>query len=131
MTSKTVAAGVVGCAGLLMALFFLSRDSGPFAAPGSRVVLEDATATTLDTMSIRGRTIEASLNGIVVQISGSTTWVTTGDDAFALRLEDADLEVEDRVLATGRLRARGGRRWLEVRSWAVLEGEAPPPGAGR
>ncbi|MGB3542891.1 hypothetical protein [Rubrivirga sp.] len=122
---------MLGLGGLGVALGLLSRGSGPLATPESRVVLEDATATTLDTMAFRGRTIEASVRGIVVQIDAQSVWVTTGDDAFPLRLDAPDLEVEDHLLAVGRLRGRGGRRWLEVRSWSVLEAEVLPPGAGR
>ena len=134
MTSRTIAAGVLGVGGLLVGLALLLRESGPLALPGASVVLEDATATTLDTVSVRGRTVEASVGGVVVEVDGPTVWLSTGDDAFPLRIDGGPdgpgLEVEDRVLAVGRLRARGGRRWLEVRSWSVLEGEAAPPGAG-
>ena len=132
MSKRVVLAGVLGLGGLVLALGLLGRQSGPFAAADARVHLEDATAATLDTVSVRGRTVEASVSGVVVQVDADgTAWLSTGGDAFPLRLADGGaVEVEDRLLATGRLRARGGRRWLDVRSYVTVRGDAAPPGAG-
>ena len=126
MSAKTVAAAVLGLGGLALGATLLIRETGPFA---ERVALADATATTLDTVSVRGRRVEVSLDGVVTQIGpGDEVWLDAGGDAVALRLPEAtDLEVEDRLLAVGRLRSRGGRRWVEVASWATVEASVRPP----
>ncbi len=133
MTRRTAAAGVLGVAGLVVALVLIARESGPFAAPGARAVVADATAAQLDTIAVRGRRVEASLDGHVAEIgSDGTVWLSVGGDAFPLRVgEGHGLEVEDRVLAVGRVRARGGRRWLDVSAWSVVVADVrAPSGAG-
>lgn len=132
MTTRLVFAGILGLGGLCLAAVLFLRQPGPAGSGDQRVHLADATATQLDTVAVRGRRIEASLTGIVVQESMSgTLWLSTGDDAFPVRLPIRDsVEVDDRLLVVGRLRARGGRRWLEAESWARQIGSVPPPEAG-
>ncbi|WP_412063312.1 hypothetical protein [Rubrivirga sp. IMCC45206] len=133
MTGRHLAAGAIGLAGLALAIVLLARESGPLAAPDARVMVGDATATLLDTVSIRGRRVEASLDGHVTEIDADeTVWLSVAGDAFPLRFDDGHgLEVEDRVLVVGRLRARGGRRWLDVSAWSVVVADVrAPSGAG-
>ncbi|PAP76905.1 hypothetical protein [Rubrivirga marina] len=126
MSGKAVLASVLGLGGLALGAALLIRESGPFR---ERVALPDVTATTLDTVSVRGRRVEVSLEGTVTQIGpGDDVWLETGGDAVALVFPEAgDLEVEDRLLAVGRLRSRGGRRWVDVESWARVETGVRPP----
>ena len=132
MSRRAALAAALGVAGLGAALWLLSREVGPFAEPGATVTLADATASTLDTVRVRGRRVEASLAGTVVGIDRSgEVWLSTGDDAVALRFEaPPGLDVEDRLLAVGRLRARGGRRWVDVEAWTVVEARVRAPSAG-
>ena len=123
MSGRAVLAAVLGLGGLAVAVGLLGRQVGPFAAPGARAVLADATAAQIDTVDVRGRVVEASVDGVVAQVDADdAVWLAVGDDAVPLRFaEVAGLAVEDRVLATGRIRARGGRRWLAVESWVRVE----------
>ena len=131
MRARLALAGILGVGGLGAALALLARDVGPFATPERRVHLEDAAPATLDTVGFRGRRIEASVTGRVVEVSADgTVWLAAHGDAFPLRLEADSIAVEDRLMATGRLRGRGGRRWLEVRSWVRVESAVRPPGTG-
>ena len=128
MTARVLAL-LLGLGGLVAAVALLARDVGPMAPAEQRVRLLDPTAGTLDTVSVRGRRVEASVGGRVAEIDAETVWLTLGGDAFPVRFpEPHGLAVEDRVLAEGRLRARGGRRWLAVRSWSrVTTSVTTPP----
>ncbi len=131
MTLRLVLATLLGVGGLAVALGLLARQSGPLAYPDARPVLSDATPAVLDTVDVHGRIVEASMDGIVTEIdTRGDVWLATGGDAFALRLpEGHGLAVEDHLLVTGRLRARGGRRWLAVTAWThvVAEVATQPP----
>ncbi|WP_420457028.1 hypothetical protein [Rubrivirga sp.] len=128
MTGRGALTVGLGLGGLALGIALLARDTGPDA----RVSVPGATAAVLDTLSVRGRRVEASLDGTVVQVGpGDDVWVEAGGDAVPLRFrDDPGLEVEDRVLAVGRLRDRGGRRWVAVESWARVEPDVRPPSAG-
>ena len=125
MTARLLLAAVLGLGGLAVALGLLARQSGPLAYPDARIVLADATPTQLDTVDVGGRVVEASVGGVVTEIDRrGAVWLEADGDAFALLFPDGHgLEVEDYVLATGRLRARGGRRWLRVASWSRIVSE--------
>ena len=119
------AAIALSVVGLVTAVFLLSREVGPFRLPGAEpLLLVDASATALDTVSLRGRRVTATLNGTVVENApDGSVWLETGEDAFRLTFPEAvDVAVEDRILAVGRLRGRGGRRWVEVTAWSVVDG---------
>ena len=126
MTRFAVAVLVAGL-GVALAVALAVRQPG--GAGGERVEVPDATAAVLDTVAVRGRIVRASVDGWVVQVGrDGEVWVSSGGDAFPVRFPpEAELEVEDRVLVTGRLRARGGRRWLAVTSWARVEPSVPAP----
>lgn len=130
MSGKAIAAAVLGVGGLVLALWFLSREVGPFAA--EPVALADASAVTLDTVAVRGRRIEASINGIVVEVrtDGDVRLAVPGGTVELRMPETAEVAVEDRLLAAGRLRSRGGRRYVEVDAWSVVEATVRPPAAG-
>ncbi len=132
MSGRLALATALGVGGLALAAALLSHDLGPFAQPASRVAVPDATAAVLDTLTVRGRRVRASLEGTVVQVGpGDEVWLDAGGDALPLRFDaDPGLEVEDRVLAVGRLRERRGRRWVAVESWARVETSVRPPPAG-
>ncbi|MEM1115717.1 MAG: hypothetical protein AAF845_03340 [Bacteroidota bacterium] len=103
----------------------LSQEAGPYRLPEAEpLLLVDATATALDSVRLGGRRVTATLNGVVVQHGpAGDVWLDTGEDAVRLAFPEAvGLEVEDRVLAVGRLRGRGGRRWVEVDAWSVVTG---------
>ena len=129
MTGRAALATALGLGGLGLAIALVALDVGPLARPGARVMLADATPATLDTVTVRGRRVEASLDGIVVQIGpGDDVWLASGTDAVALRFpSDPALEIEDRVLAVGRVRARGGARWIDVASWSRVAADVRPP----
>lgn len=128
MSGKAIAAGLLGLGGLAAGGWLLLRETG---AVGERVHLADATAMTVDTASVRGRRVEVSLDGTVAQIGpGADVWLDTGHDAVALRFPEAGgVEVEDRLLAVGHLRAWRGRRWVAVESWVRVETAVRPPSA--
>lgn len=131
MSLRLLLAAALGLGGLAVALGLLARQSGPMAYADARAVVPDATPAVLDTLDVRGRVVEASVAGVVAQVDeGGDVWLEAAGDAFALRLpEGHGLRVEDRLLATGRLRARGGRRWLDVAAWTrvVAEVATQPP----
>ena len=129
MRARTALALVLGLGGLAVAAVLLARQPGPWSEP---VALADATAATLDTVSVRGRRVDVSVAGVVTQVGpGDDVWLSTGGDAVALRFPpDTAVEVEDHLLAVGRLRARAGRRWVAVTSWTHVESAVRPPSAG-
>ena len=118
-------AGWIG-AGVLVAVAALVvawrvADRGPIAAlTAVPVTVHDAEAGRLDTLRLRGRAVTASVDGTVVQVGpGDRVWLDVGDGAFQLRVPGGDsLAVRDRVLAVGRVRGQGGRRWLDVEAWS-------------
>lgn len=115
------AAAVLSFAGLAVGGVLLALQSGPYQAPeAAPLLLVDATATALDTVHLGGRTVTATLNGTVVEMdTDGAVWLDTGEDAVRLALpEAADLQVEDRLLVVGRLRGRGGRRWVDAEAWS-------------
>ena len=129
MSARTALALVLGLGGLAAAAVLLARQPGPWS---ERVALADATATTLDTVSVRGRRVEVSVAGVVTQVGpGADVWLSTDGDAVALRFPpDTAVEVEDHLLAVGRLRSRAGRRWVDVASWTRVVADVRPPSAG-
>jgi len=126
MRARTAAAALLGLGGLAVGL---ALWAGELTASDSAVTLADASALTLDTVAVRGRRVEASLNGTVVEIGDDgRILLALADGAVELRLPEAGaLRVEDRVLAVGRLRARRGRRYIEADAWVVVTGDARPP----
>ena len=132
MSRRALALGLAA-GGVLLALVLVGQQQGVIGPAQPRVELAGATAAVLDTVTVRGRVVTASVDGVVSQVDGDgAVWVVSGGDAFPVRFDDAPgLAVEDRVLVTGRVRARGGRRWLDAQSWArVVTSVAPPPGPG-
>ena len=128
--SRRALALALGVGGLALAAALVARQQGVVGLSRPRVALVDATAADLDTVTVRGRIVQASVGGTVAQVDGDgEVWVWAGGDAFPLRFDEPPaLAVEDRVLATGRVRARRGRRWLDVASWVRVEPavETPP-----
>lgn len=84
--------------------------------PAGSVDLGDAPVGLLDTVSLAGRYVTASLDGSVQGVGADgTVWVGTADRAFAVRGALAEsLRVEDRVLVFGRVRAGRDGRWLDA-----------------
>ena len=80
----------------------------------------------LDTVAFGGRRLTASLGGYVAGFASPTAvWIADDGDAFRVVFpEPPDLGVEDRVLVVGRLRGRGGTRWLEAEEWTPVDGVA-------
>ena len=114
-------AGVLAALAAGAVVAWAVADRGPVAALAAEpVTVHDVGAGRLDTLRLRGRAVTASVDGTVVQVGpGDHVWVDLGDGAFALRVPDGDaLAVRDRVLAVGRVRGRGGRRWLDVEAWS-------------
>ena len=131
--TRTALLTSLGVGSAVLVAVLAARQSGVIGPARPRLHLNDATAAVLDTVTVRGRTVEASLGGRVVQVGpGEQVWLDTGRDAFPLRFDDEPgLAVEDRVLVTGRVRARRGARWLEVGSWVrVVPAVAAPPAPG-
>ena len=132
MTRRTVAITLgLGGAILAVALVVLGRQSGVIDVGLPRVQLDGATAAVLDTVSVKSRVVEASVEGTVTQVDADgQVWIASGGDAFALRFEEPPpLAVEDHVLAAGRVRSWRGARWLAVDSWVqVVSTTVPPPG---
>ena len=130
--TRTAVLTSLGLGGACLVAVLVARQTGLVGNARPRLHLADATAAVLDTVTVRGRTVEASLGGLVVQVGpGAQVWLDTGRDAFPLRFDadDHGLVVEDRLLATGRVRERWGARWLEVASWVRVEpavATAPP-----
>ena len=115
-----IVAGLLGAVAVALVALWQVADRGPIAALAAEpVAVHDAGAGRLDTLRLRGRAVTASVDGTVVEVGpGDRVVLDLGDGAFALRVPDGDsLAVRDRVLAVGRVRGRGGRRWLEVEAW--------------
>ena len=126
MSARTALALVLGLGGLAAAAALFWYQPGPLA---ERVALADVAVASLDTVAVRGRHVEVSLAGIVTQVGpGDDVWLSSGGDAIALRFpEGTPIEVEDHLLAVGRLRAWRGRRWVAVASWTHVEAAVRPP----
>lgn len=124
MSGPRLAAAVgIALAGVAVAAVLAARQHGPYARPESApLLLVDATAAALDTVRLGDRRVTATLNGRVVAVGpAGSVWLDTGADAFPLRFPEAvPLEVEDRALVVGRLRGRGGERWVEVVGWSAV-----------
>ncbi|MDT7856964.1 hypothetical protein RQM47_09960 [Rubrivirga sp. S365] len=115
-----IAAGVLVAIVVGLVALWGVADRGPFAAlAAERVAVHNAEAGRLDTLRLRGRVVTASVGGTVVQIDpDDRVWLDLGDGAFPLRVPGGDsLAVRDRLLAVGRVRGRGGLRWLDVEAW--------------
>ncbi len=127
--TRTAFAAVLGGLGLALGIALLATQTGVTGGASPQVHLEDATAAQLDTVSVRGRVVQVSMDGVVTQLDADgRVWLGAGGDAFPLRFPEAPgVAVEDRVLVTGRLRARGGQRWLAVTDWARVHTEVRPP----
>ena len=127
MSGARLAAAVgLGLLGVVVAAVLAGRQHGPFARPeAAPLLLVDATATALDTVRLGDRRVTATLNGRVAAVDPTgTVWLDTGEDAFPLRFPEAvSLGVEDRALVVGRLRGRGGERWVEVDGWSTVTGQ--------
>lgn len=118
-----IALGVVGLLGLAVLAVWIGRDTGLMTLPGREGLrLSDPSPTRLDTLTIDGRRVTASVDGVVRQLDDDgTVWLEWAGDAFPLRYDGADtLRVEDRALVVGRLRSWRGQRWLEVGSWTPV-----------
>ena len=112
--------GLVAAVAVGLVALWQVADRGPIAALAAEpVAVHDVGAGRLDTLRLRGRAVTASVDGTVVEVGpGDRVWVDLGDGAFPLRVPDGDsLAVRDRVLAVGRVRGRGGQRWLDVEAW--------------
>ena len=117
---------LLGLGGLTLALVLTARQSSD---PDRRLEVVNATASQIDTVRVSGRIVEVSLGGQVVQVGpGDRVWLSTGGDAVALRFPTGvAIAVEDHLLVQGRLRARRGRRWVEVRDWVSVEPAVAAP----
>lgn len=114
---------VLGLLALAAAAVFVGRDTGLVELPGTTPLLFiDPSPARLDTVTIDGRRVTATLGGIVRQIDpDGTVWMEWDGDAFGLRLPETDsVQVEDRALVVGRLRSWRGRRWLDVEAWTPI-----------
>lgn len=121
---RLAAALAVAALGLLIGAGLFARQSLDDAlAP---VDLGAMTPAALDTVSFGGRRVTASLGGYVTDVHApDQLWVADAGDAFRVVFpEPPGLGVEDRVLVVGRLRGRGGKRWLEAESWTPVVGSA-------
>ena len=127
LEGRTWAAWSVALSGLALAgaLLILDQRAGtsPTAPP---LELGAASPALLDTLAFRGRRIEASLDGWVAEVApDGLVWLGSDALAFPVALPDtADVAEEDRLLVTGRLRGRGGRRWLDATAWSEVRGVA-------
>ena len=129
MTRTTLAAVLAGL-GVALAVVLMLRQS-EIGGGDVQVEVEDASAAQLDTVVVRGRVVQVSMNGLATQIDADgQVWLGSGGDAFPFRFDtDPGLSVEDHVLVTGRLRARGGQRWVAVSDWVRIRRAATPPPA--
>ena len=117
----------VGLGGLALAVFLIVQEQRTGETPTAPILeLGAAHPALLDTLDFRGRRIEASLSGWVSDVApDGQVWLGSDALAFPVRLPDtAWVDVEDRLLVTGRLRGRGGRRWIEARTWIPVRGVA-------
>ena len=116
-----VVVGVLAAVAVGLVALWQVADRGPLAAFAAEpVAVHDAGAGRLDTLRLRGRAVTASVDGTVVEVGpGDRVLVDLGDGVFPLEVAGADsLGVRDRLLAVGRVRGRGGRRWLDVEAWS-------------
>ncbi|GAB5534667.1 MAG: hypothetical protein Rubg2KO_09160 [Rubricoccaceae bacterium] len=110
----------VGLGGLALGALLAAQDfragETPTAPP---LELGASHPALLDTLAFRGRRIEASLSGWVSEVApDGSVWLGSDALAFPVVLPDSvDAAVEDRWLVTGRLRGRGGTRWIQARTW--------------
>ena len=120
----TAAALLVAAIGLAVGAALLAQEnvSATYAARD----LGAMTPAGLDTVAFEGRRLTASLGGYVTAFDAPhALWIADDGDAFRVLFpEDPGLEVEDRVLVVGRLRGRGGQRWLEAEAWTPVVGTA-------
>ena len=127
VSGRTLVAVGVSLAGLGAGLSLGLRQHGPWRHPeAAPLILVDPDAALLDTVRLRGRRVSASLSGTVQAVGAEgTVWLGEGDGAIPLSFDhDPAVAVEDRLLVTGRLRSRGGDRWLEVEGWSRVVGGA-------
>lgn len=125
--APTLAALAVGLGGLAIGIALFGQEQQRGETPTAPPVELGATSPArLDTIAFRGRRIEASLGGWVSEVgTDGAVWLGSDALAFPVRLPDsAAVEVEDRLLVTGRLRGRGGRRWIEAKAWTPVRGIA-------
>ena len=118
---------LLGLGGLAAAALLIGQEQRSGTAPTSPPVeLGAATPRQLDTLAFRGRRIEVSLGGWVSEVApDGRVWLGSDAQAFPVSLPDSvDVAVEDRLLVTGRLRGRGGQRWLEAEHWTHVQGMA-------
>lgn len=122
-------AAAIGGLGVALAVALMVRQSGGVGGRQARVEMDAATAAQLDTVAVRGRVVRVSMDGLVTQIDAEgEVWLGAGGDAFPLRFpSDPEVSVEDHLLVTGRLRARGGQRWLAVSDWVRIRAQVMPP----
>ncbi|MEO0558219.1 MAG: hypothetical protein AAF170_08555 [Bacteroidota bacterium] len=127
LDARHAAALAIGLGGLLVGAFVLAKDfragETPTAPP---LELGESDPALLDTVAFRGRRIEASLSGWVSEVApDGSVWLGSDALAFPVRLPDSvEVSVEDRWLVTGRLRGRGGHRWIQANTWTHVEGVA-------
>ena len=127
LDARTVLAFGLGLAGLVVAAFLLGKEQQRGEAPTTPPLeLGAVTPAQLDTLSFRGRRIEASLSGWVSEVDvDGQVWLGSDAQAFPVVLPDTvTVRVEDRLLVTGRLRGRGGRRWIQANAWTPVHGVA-------
>lgn len=123
MRTRRAVAIVLGLIVVGAATALYVRQNGSLPGLGEPpLLLVDAGAAVLDTVRLGGRRVTATLNGTVTEVApDGTVWLDTGSDAFPLLFPDeAVLDVEDRVLAVGRVRAKGDRRWVDVDAWSLV-----------
>ena len=117
-----VGLGVLALVALGALAVYLGRGTGFVEIPGrAPVLLVGASPAQLDTVDIDGRRVSVTFSGTVRQIDADGTALVAWDnEAFRVRLAEADLDVDDRVLGIGRLRSWRGRRWLAVDDWSQV-----------
>lgn len=112
-------------AAVLAAAVALWRYPEPLS---DRVNIGAAGVAVLDTVSLAGRRVTASLDGTVQAVGpDGTVWVGTDDHAFAVRGDAADsLAVEDRVLVVGLVRDDQEGRYLDAEAVAHIVTQVQP-----
>lgn len=127
LDGRGLATGLLALIGLATALVLFVKEQRTGETPSAPPLeLGTASPALLDTLAFRGRRIEASLGGWVSEVDPhGVVWLGSDALAFPVKLPDsARVAVEDRLLVTGRLRGRGGRRWIEARAWTPVRGIA-------
>jgi len=117
----------IGLSGLAVGAILIGQDlkagETPTAPP---LELGASHPALLDTLAFRGRRIEASLSGWVSEVDvDGTVWL--GSDALAFPVvfpDSVDAAVEERWLVSGRLRGRGGHRWIQANGWTRVRSVA-------